>query len=48
MGAVHPVGDPLTDCVVFNAGADDIAATALFVLWHLWRTRQVRRAAAPA
>ena len=24
------------------------AATALFVLWHLWRTRQVRRAAAPA
>ena len=24
------------------------AATVLFVLWHLWRTRQVRRAAAPA
>ena len=32
MGAVHPIGDPLPDCVVFNAGADDIAATALFML----------------
>ena len=32
---------PLTDEIGF-------AATVLFVLWHLWRTRQVRRAAAPA
>ena len=31
MSAVHPVGGPLSDCVVLNAGADDIAATALFV-----------------
>ena len=58
MSAAQSVWVPLVSSLLLAAcflvaavpWTDEIgfAATVLFVLWHLWRTRQVRRAAAPA